>query len=69
MGGVTTGQYLFIKTTIPILVALDNSARLWTVGANAGEGAIIYVGSFTALYLQNTNPTTDATVDIAIAGS
>lgn len=68
MGGVTTGSYLFIKTDRPIKVALNDISRIWDLGANNSDGGILLVGTFTAVYLQNTNPTYEATVDIVAVG-
>jgi hypothetical protein len=61
LGGVSTGVRMMLETDQSIKVALDDSAKLWTVSE-----AVLYAGSFTHLYLQNTNTTNTATVQYIV---
>jgi len=63
MSGVSTGKSLFLQTDRDILVALDTTAKTWAVGEN---GALMLVGSFTHLYLQNKSTTNQATVELVV---
>lgn len=63
MAGVETGVSLFLQTDREILVALGASSSTWTVGEN---GALLLVGSFTNLYLQNESTTNQATVELVV---
>lgn len=54
---------LYIETDRAIKVALDDNTYLWDV---AEHGAIMLVGSFTHLYLQNASTTNLATVDLVV---
>ena len=61
LGGVDTGVRLMLETDRTISVALDTSTKLWMVSE-----AVLYAGSFTHLYLQNTNTTNTATVQYVV---
>ena len=63
MSGVATGESLFLQTDREIKVALDANTRLWTVKEH---GAVLLVGSFTHLYVQNESTTNQATVELVI---
>jgi hypothetical protein len=63
MAGVSTAATLFLKTDRDILVAVEANDRLWPVGEN---GAVLLVGSFTHLYLQNESTINQATVDLVV---
>lgn len=63
MAGVATGEALFLQTDRDIQVALDTNTKLWTVKEN---GALMLVGSFTHLYLQNESTTNQATVELVV---
>lgn len=63
MSGVTTGESLFLQTDRDVLVALDDNSFLWTVKEN---GALMLVGSFTHLYVQNESTTNLATIELVI---
>jgi hypothetical protein len=63
MAGVATGEALFLQTDREIKVALDDNTYLWTVKEN---GALMLVGSFTHLYLQNESTTNQATVELVV---
>lgn len=61
MGGVSTGVRLMLETDRSIKVALDTSTKLWTV-----TEAVLFTGSFTHLYVQNTNTTNTATIQYTV---
>lgn len=63
MAGVSTAGSLFLKTDRAILVGLVSNTRTWPVGEN---GAVLLVGSFSHLYLQNESTTNQATVDLVV---
>lgn len=63
MSGVSTGEALFLQTDREIQVALDANTKLWTIKEN---GAVLLVGSFTHIYLQNESTTNQATVELVI---
>ena len=63
MAGVATAATLFLQTDRDVLVAVDNSARTWPVSEN---GAVLLVGSFTHLYVQNESTTNQATVELVV---
>ena len=63
MAGVSAAVTLYIETDRAIKVALDDNTYLWDV---AEHGAIMLVGSFTHLYLQNASTTNLATVDLVV---
>jgi hypothetical protein len=58
IGAATPGTHLMLKTDREIQVALGSVSNLWTV-----SGVLLFVGSFTHLYVQNTSPTTEAVVE------
>lgn len=63
MAGVSTAATLFLQTDRDILVAVDSSTKTWPV---SGDGAVMLVGSFTHLYLQNESTTNQATVELVV---
>ena len=63
MTGVSAGVSLFLQTDREILVAVDGVANTWTVAEN---GALMLVGSFTSLHLQNESTTNQATVELVV---
>lgn len=63
MTHVGTAVTLFLQTDRDILVALDTSAKTWTVKEN---GSLMVVGSFTHLFLQNESTTNQATVELVV---
>ena len=63
MAGVSTAVTLYLQTDRAIKVALDDDTYLWEV---AEHGAIMLVGSFEHLYLQNESTTNLATVDLVV---
>lgn len=63
MAGVATGATLFVETDRAVNVAINAASNVWTVSEN---GALMLVGSFTHLYLQNESTTNQATVDVII---
>jgi len=58
IGAATPGTHLMLKTDREIKVALDDITALWTV-----SGVLLFVGSFSHLYVQNENLTTEAVVE------
>lgn len=63
LSGVSTGASLFLQTDRTIQVGLDTITSLWTVKEN---GALLLVGSFTHLYIQNESTTNQATVELVV---
>lgn len=61
--GATTAETLFLKSDRAILVGINNTTAVWPIGEN---GAVMLVGSFTHLYLQNESTTNQATVDLVV---
>ena len=63
LSGVTTAAALFLQTDRDIQVAVAAPTSLWPVTAH---GAVMLVGSFTHLYLQNESTTNQATVELVV---
>lgn len=57
IGAATPGTHLMLVTDREIKVGLDSDTNLWTV-----TGVLLIVGSFTHVYVQNENLTTEAVV-------
>lgn len=66
LAGVATGGHLMLETDREILVTLDVTTSKWQVGNGSALGALLFVGSFTHVYLQNENTTNTATVSYII---
>lgn len=63
MGGIVTGEAIFIETDRAISVGIDSNTTLITLNEN---GAFLLTGSFDHVYLQNTSSTNQATVELVI---
>jgi len=63
IAGGDTAETLFLQTDRDVLVALDDNTFLWVVKEN---GALMLVGSFTHLYVQNESTTNLATIELVI---
>ena len=63
MAGVATAATLFLQTDRDILVAVNNASYLWPVNEH---GALVLVGAFTHLYVQNESTTNQAVVDMIV---
>ena len=64
LGSVTAGKNLQVVSSRPIKVSLNSTTALWNVGKGTEGGILQVSGSFTSVYLQNTNTTFTATVDL-----
>lgn len=60
--GVDTAAAWILTTSQTILVAVDDNSFLWPV-----KEFIMVVGSLTHLYVQNTNTTNTATIEVAVS--
>lgn len=63
LSGVASAGSLFLSTDRDILATLNTTTATWPVGEN---GALMLVGSFTHLYVQNESTTNLATIDIVV---
>lgn len=59
IGASLLGKYFALKTDRSIQLAIDNSANLVTLSANGG---IMYVGTFSHIYVKNSG-STEATIE------
>lgn len=62
-GTNATAGSLYLETNRVVLVAVDDNTKLWPL---AEHGAVLLVGSFTHLYVQNESTTNVATVDLVV---
>jgi hypothetical protein len=67
MGGVGTGKFLMVETDRPILMSLDTTVTQWNVGRGTQGGVVVFIGSFTHVYFQNTNTTNTVTANVAVS--
>lgn len=63
LGGVGTAEFLLLETSQEISVGVDNQ----TVLVDVAKALMLSGASFTHLYLQNTNTTNTATVQIVVS--
>lgn len=61
LGGVATGRHLILETDQTIKVGVDSTTNLWQISS-----ALMLVGSFTNLYVQNESLTNTATVQVVV---
>lgn len=61
LGDNTVGAVLFIESSREINVAVNSNAALWPL-----DGALLLTADITHLYVQNTNTTHTATVEIVV---
>lgn len=63
LGGVSAAETLFLQTDRGINVGINSTTAVWPVTA---QGAVLLVGSFSSLYLQNESTTNTATVELVV---
>ncbi len=63
LSGVSTAATLFLQTDRDIKVAVNSASFVWPVSEH---GALMLVGSFTHLYVQNESTTNLATVELVV---
>lgn len=61
--GVEDAATLFLQTDRDILVAVDDSSNTWPVSEH---GALLLVGAFTHLYVQNESTENQATIELVV---
>jgi len=63
MGGVDTAEFLLIEVSQSIKVGVENT----TVLVDVGKALMLSGASFSHIYLQNTNTTNTAVVQIVVS--
>lgn len=63
LGAGTPATHLSLVTDREIKVALDDIAKLWTVGSGSNGGVLMVIGSFSHLYVQNEDTSVEAIME------